>query len=63
MYTLANQKRTRSEIVRNAKRQGREHTVRWHFFNGPHCFHPREQRLAWKFFREFLVQAFPSPRA
>lgn len=56
MYTLKNQKRTRAEILRIAKRQGREKTVRWHFFNGPHCFRPCEQRLALQFFREFLAE-------
>lgn len=54
MYTLDNQKRTRREVLKVARLQKRQDRLRWHFFEGPHCFHPPAQQLALEFFREFL---------
>lgn len=55
MYSLANQEKTRRETLCLAKLQGRGDKVRWIFFDGPHCFHPPQQRQALQFFQQFLV--------
>ncbi len=54
MYSLANQRQTRAAILRIARRQRRTDRLRWHFFDGPHQFHPVEQQLALEFFQEWL---------
>jgi dienelactone hydrolase len=54
MYSMAMQEKTRKEVLAYAKKQGRTKTARWHYFDGPHCFHPPQQAVALNFFREFL---------
>jgi hypothetical protein len=41
-------------VLRYARTQRRLDAVRWSYFDGPHCFHPPQQREALEFFREFL---------
>jgi dienelactone hydrolase len=54
LYPLAAQEKCRRETMQLAKGAKRGDKVRWSYFDGPHCFHPPQQREALDFFREFL---------
>ncbi|MBI4024558.1 MAG: hypothetical protein HY360_06225 [Verrucomicrobia bacterium] len=54
LYPWTAQEKTRKQIMRIAARQRRTQTLRWVYFDGPHCFHPPQQLEALQFFQKFL---------
>lgn len=54
LYPYAAQEICRREVRRLCRLQGDASRVTWHEFDGPHCFHPPEQRVALEFFRRHL---------
>lgn len=54
MYPFRAQEIARRETLRLCRRQSRSPRVAWHYFDGPHCFHPPEQQLALEFFQRHL---------
>ena len=54
LYPFEAQELCRRDTLRLTKLQRRERTVRWSYFDGPHCFYPPQQQEALEFFREFL---------
>jgi dienelactone hydrolase len=54
LYPYAAQEACRREVRRLCRLQGAPSRVKWHEFDGPHCFHPPEQEVALEFFRRHL---------